>query len=96
MGVTIGKYEDDCVEAMVADFLLAKGVIVPPCKVGDFIEWDTGASVTYHEIKGFVYNPGDNGMRFILDICTPTMKCPAVKRILTREEAERVLKGAQG
>ncbi len=36
-GVTIGKYEGDCVEAMVADFLLANGVIVPPCKVGDII-----------------------------------------------------------
>lgn len=29
MGVDVGKYEDDCVEAMVADFLLANGVIVP-------------------------------------------------------------------
>lgn len=35
MGVSIGNYEDDCVESMVADFLLANGVIVPPCKVGD-------------------------------------------------------------
>ena len=35
MGVTIGKYEDDCVEAMIADFLLANGVIAPPCTVGD-------------------------------------------------------------
>jgi hypothetical protein len=34
-GVDIGKYEDDCVEAMLADHLLANGVIVPPCKVGD-------------------------------------------------------------
>ena len=33
-GVDIGKYEDDCVEAMIADFLLANGVIVLPCKVG--------------------------------------------------------------
>jgi hypothetical protein len=37
MGVSIGNYEDDCIEAMVADFLLAKGVIVPPCKVGDTV-----------------------------------------------------------
>ena len=34
MGVAIGKYEDDCVETMIADFLLANGVIVSPCKVG--------------------------------------------------------------
>ena len=82
------SYED------FADYLLAEGVFVPPCKIGDFIEWDTGVSVTYHEIKGFVYNPEDNGLRFVLDICTPTMKCLAVKRILTREEVEQALKGA--
>lgn len=34
IGANIGKYEDDCVESMVADFLLANGVIVPPYKVG--------------------------------------------------------------
>lgn len=37
IGANIGKYEDDCVESMVADFLLANGVIVPPCKVGDTV-----------------------------------------------------------
>lgn len=37
MGIAIGKYEDDCVEAMLADFLLANGVIVPPCKVGQTV-----------------------------------------------------------
>lgn len=37
LGLCIGNYEDDCIEAMVADFLLANGVIVPPCKVGDTV-----------------------------------------------------------
>ena len=36
-GTAIGDYEDDCIEAMVADFLLANGVIVPPCKVGQTV-----------------------------------------------------------
>ena len=36
-GVDIGKYEDDCVEAMIADFLLANGVIVPPVKIGQTV-----------------------------------------------------------
>ena len=36
-GVAIGNYEDDCIEAMIADFLLAEGVIVPPCKVGQTV-----------------------------------------------------------
>ncbi len=42
MGVSIGNYEDDCIEVMVADYLLANGVIVPPCKVGDtvFMPWE--------------------------------------------------------
>lgn len=34
IGIHIAEYEDDCIEAMVADFLLANGVIVPPCKIG--------------------------------------------------------------
>lgn len=37
MGVDIGAYQDDCIEAMIADYLLANGVIVPPCKVGDTV-----------------------------------------------------------
>lgn len=37
MGVTIKNYEDDCVEAMIADYLLSNGVICPPCKVGDTV-----------------------------------------------------------
>lgn len=37
MGVAVGTYKEDCVEAMVADFLIAKGVIVPPCKRGDIV-----------------------------------------------------------
>lgn len=37
MGVDIGAYQDDCIEAMIADFLLANGVIVPPCKVGQTV-----------------------------------------------------------
>lgn len=52
MGVSIGNYEDDCIEAMVADFLIANGVIVPPCKVGDrvYVDGDTwGYGAIYYE-----------------------------------------------
>jgi len=37
MGVDIGAYSDDCIEAMIADFLLANNVNVQPVKVGDEI-----------------------------------------------------------
>ena len=36
-GVSVSQYEADCPEAVVADYLLANGVIVPPCKVGDTV-----------------------------------------------------------
>ena len=47
MGVDLGAYHDDGIEAMIADFLLANGVIVPPCKVGDIL---------YRIVKGKVEN----------------------------------------
>lgn len=35
LGIDISRYESDTPEAMIADFLLANGVIVPPVMVGD-------------------------------------------------------------
>lgn len=56
-GTAIGDYEDDCIEAMIADFLLANGVIVPPCKVGDTV-WIVGEhrGVYYANVRVFFFN----------------------------------------
>ena len=32
----------DCKARRLADYLLANGVIVPPCKVGDYVLWNNG------------------------------------------------------
>ena len=55
-GTAIGDYEDDCIEAMIADFLLANGVIVPPCAVGDTVYHITTCEGFTHELDGSLYN----------------------------------------
>ena len=41
----------------IADYLLANGVYVLPCKIGDYIEWDTGLEKQLHQVRGFLYRP---------------------------------------
>ena len=40
-GIAVGNYEEESNEALIADFLLANGVIVPPCKVGEVVWLNT-------------------------------------------------------
>ena len=77
----------------VADYLLKNGVIVPPCKVGDYVEWDNGISTTLKEVKEFYYDPFNLGLRFILDDFAPVVNHSSIKRIIPKEEAEKHLKG---
>lgn len=57
IGVDIGAYQDDCIEAMIADYLLANGVIVPPCKVGDTVYYihEGGYRVYEGKVTNFIY-----------------------------------------
>ena len=85
----------DCESKSIADYLLANGVIVPPCKVGDYVLWDNGLKDSKRQIKqviGFHYDSYDLGLRFILEDCSPTVNFPSVVGILTKEEAEQKLK----
>ena len=76
-----------------ADYLLANGVIVPPCKVGDYVLWDNGLSHnTLKRVNGFYYHSNDKGLRFILDDCSPIVNISNIIKILTKEEAEEKLK----
>ena len=79
-----------CKEALEKQ--LTNGVIVLPCKVGDYLEWDNGISKQVHQIKGFYYEPV-LGLRFDLNDISPTVSHGAITRIVPREEVERVLKG---
>jgi hypothetical protein len=80
---------------VVADYLLANGVIVPPCKVGDDIYWidsDTNEiKCAKKDIKAVCYY-GNNDFKIITqDESSPedigTQWC-----YLTKEEAENALK----
>lgn len=116
-GVSVGaKFEQQFCEK-IADHLLANGVIVPPCKVGDTVYSITECSCedidgVHTECEFYGYGIDDR-------ICTiPNgARCPYQYRIiecyvtefnilmltrqwgkkvfLTREEAERALKGGE-
>ena len=73
MGVDIHAYQGNCIEAMIADFLLANGVIVPPCKVGDtvYVPWRYAfqrgiAMVEVQEIK--LYDTNQSHCMFFIDM----------------------------
>lgn len=75
----------------MVDYLLANGVIVPPCKVGDTVYWVDDGKIKCEEvfeisihIDGILIHTG-------IQFC---LKPDAV--FLTKEEAEKALGGVQG
>ena len=97
------------ISADLADYLLANGVIAPPCKVGDsvfrIVKMSTGITSTIRAIRKKANTTG------IIQPCEPTIKrfirCVTVTKnnffdvcenfgktvFLTKEEAEAALKG---
>ena len=88
-GITLlDKHEPKAIEE-IADYLLANGVIVPPCKVGDTV-WSAFWSVRSHkvtriEITESELNVATNDYRFNFSDFGRIV-------FLTREEAEAKLK----
>ena len=80
----------------VADFLLQRGVIVPPCKVGQTvykISYRKGSNVKYVEETTICRIAIDNEGIWLFCSCNPIVKCKFGKLVfLTREEAEKALK----
>jgi hypothetical protein len=80
-----------------ADYLLANGVYVLPCKIGDYIEWDTGASnvpTQLHQVRGFFID--QHGMlRFSCKDFAPIVGHCNILRTIPREEAEAKLKESE-
>lgn len=79
----------------LANYLLANGVIVPPCKVGDYVLWDNGlkdSEPRMLEVKGFWYNPNNWGLRYILEDCQPIINHSCIVGIVPKEEAEEKIK----
>lgn len=83
--------QDEEVERLV-DYLLANGIIVPPCKVGDTLYYiPFGSTVTKWEIRSIEIMQDD-----IVFHCGRTffLKYDIGKTVfLTKEEAEAALKG---
>lgn len=69
----------------IADYLLANGVIVPPCKVGDTVyQVDNAGRIYESKIKTVIYDT--DGIAF-------DEKAIGKSIYLTREEAEKALEG---
>ena len=90
---------DDEVVADIADHLLANGVILPPCKVGDAV-YDASEffdGTLYPELYLLQDNTmeikkTDNGYRFTYDGMFLTKDDIGKTLFLTREEAEKAIK----
>ena len=75
----------------IADYLLANGVIVPPCKVGQTIYYISFGKV--YKSKCHAITQHKNSLQIHLyDYDGDKAIYPAKKVFLTKEEAERVLK----
>lgn len=81
----------------LADYLLANGVIVPLCKVGDVvyrISTKSCAKMKYIQKTKVSRIAIDNNGTWIFCECNPIAKCVFGKTVfLTKEEAEKALKG---
>ena len=86
------EYGDDSVERF-ADHLLAYGVIVPPCKVGDTVWLVLFGKIYPHKIKEFQINKfggfACSSMHFPFQDFGKTV-------FLTKEDAEQALKEREG
>ncbi len=93
------KYDksDDCALDRIADYLLANGVIVQPCKVGDTvyrISTKINTKVKYIQETTISRVAIDSDDVWLFCACNPIAKCVFGKNVfLTREEAEEALKG---
>lgn len=86
-GITLlDKHEPKVIEE-VADYLLANGVIVPPCEVGSKVYWQNmGGKITEATVIKLLQARVDNGFEY--DIPFEEI---GKTIFLTREEAEKAL-----
>lgn len=79
----------------VADHLLANGVIVPPCKVGQTVYYIAFGKV--YKSKCHAITQHKHGLQIHLyDYDGDNARYPAKKVFLTKEEAEQALKEREG
>ena len=87
----------DSFNSALSDYLLANGVIVPPCKVGDKvyrISTKPHSRMKYIQETTISRIAIDNEGIWLFCTCNPIAKCVFGKTVfLSREEAEEALKG---
>lgn len=86
---------DDCHAERLADYLLANGVIVPPCKVGDIV-YLIGLDGTINEYSAVGFCQYPNGVFIDVRYDEKTYSIPIENVYFFREDAERALKGDEG
>lgn len=88
---------------VIADHLIANGVIVPPCKVGDTVWYELYGQIESAVVYSCVGNLTGGGLK-ITDANAKSAdgvevdfngKCLGKNVFLTREEAEQALKGGE-
>ena len=99
-----GNMENDGIKAeSIADYLLANGVIVPPCKVGDVVYYVEGEMICKGRIDKIEYNLYTEPHMWIeVEYRSPIVGTQITRGrvdlfwnkiiFLTREEAEKALK----
>ena len=85
----------------LAEYLLANGVIVPPCKVGDTVWWTDGCTRFAHKVEvtriSYTAEYGFDMSGFTRNQTHKMFNERDIGKtvFLTREEAERALKGGE-
>ena len=109
-GIAIHRETSDP-ETIVADFLLSEGVIVPPCKVGQWVyvpwRWEGQQAVATVKVEEIKFYDSQMHYMFFIDMESDDEsfnqafggwkigKSIGETVFLTREEAEQALKGAK-
>ena len=96
---TVGETRMSIVDAEnIADRLLANGIIVPPCKVGDTVYYISGfdgyEKICGKKVKRIWFD--NEGFVFTVRGMYMDFNIPENELYITREEAEKALKEAKG
>ena len=97
---TLHEWECDVQDetlSQIADHLLANGVIVPPCKVGDRYVMDTAKTIfnAWNDVTGAVVE-GTSWYYELESVIEDIVKLSFGAGVLYREEAEAKLKECEG
>lgn len=82
------------IEEFVADYLIANGVICPPCKVGDTIYQTDGVRIYPSTIHEITYT--SSKVIFVTENIVFDEQAINNSIFLTREEAEKALERSKG